>query len=344
MMATHSAASATHANSKHRKFAYVDFKAVREAANRLIESVLSCYLPGGRWESNEYVALNPTRQDARPGSFKINQSGVWSDFATGETGGDLIDLVAYIASKSKIEAARDLAALLNVSPRQGSTSFTGNVKGDAKNKKSGNVAVGPAEAASAPKQFPAWTAPNAEGKPKFVCLGEDGPRKRENEKRRHVYRQGGVPVKIKIMRAGADDAYRVVSDKGEVGWQARKPLDFRAIPYVAPNCRPFDVEGDLCWPEGEKDVETLSEAGLPAFTFGGIGDGLPVGCEEYVRDRDVVSSLTTMRPVASTPTRRPFWPQEQQRASAWCIFPSFRRRATFRTGCHGILCRSCWTA
>jgi uncharacterized protein (DUF927 family) len=80
----------------------------------------------------------------------------------------------------------------------------------------------------------------------------------------------------------------VVSDKGDVGWQARKPLDFRAIPYVAPNCKPFDTDGELCWPEGEKDVETLSEAGLPAFTFGGIGDGLPVGCEDYVRGRDVV--------------------------------------------------------
>jgi hypothetical protein len=47
-------------------------KAVREAANSSIDWVLSHYLPGGRWESSEYVALNPTRQDARPGSFKLN--------------------------------------------------------------------------------------------------------------------------------------------------------------------------------------------------------------------------------------------------------------------------------
>jgi putative DNA primase/helicase len=270
----------------------VDFKAVREAANQSIELVLSHYLPGGRWESNEYVALNPTRHDVNPGSFKINRSGVWSDFATGERGGDLIDLVAFVTGKSKLDSARELAVRLNVSPRQGSTSFTGNVKADPKNRrKSANIAASPAEAASAPKQFPGWTAPNAEGKPTFLRRGEDGPRKRENEKRRHVYRQGGVPVKIKVMRAGADDAYniyRVASDKGDVGWQSRKPLDFRAVPYVAVNCRSFDVEGQLCWPEGEKDVDTLSAAGLAAFTFGGVGDGLPVGCEEYVRDRDVV--------------------------------------------------------
>jgi putative DNA primase/helicase len=270
----------------------LDFKAVREAAHRSIEPVLSQYLPGGRWESNEYVALNPTRLDGNPGSFKVNRKGVWSDFATGEKGGDLIDLVVYLTGKSKVEAGRELATLLNVPPRHGSTSFTGNVKAEPKKtRKSANIAASPTEAASAPRQFPGWTAPNEEGKPKFLRLGEDGPRKRENEKRRHVYRQGGVPVKIKIMRAGADDAYniyRVVSDKGDVGWQARKPPDFRAIPYVAPNCKPFDVDAELCWPEGEKDVETLGQAGLSAFTFGGIGDGMPVGCEEYVRGRDVV--------------------------------------------------------
>lgn len=84
---------------------YIDFKAVREAAIRSIEYVLTHYLPGGSWESNEYVVRNPTRFDARPGSFKISRSGVWSDFATGETGGDLIDLVAYTTGKSKVECS-----------------------------------------------------------------------------------------------------------------------------------------------------------------------------------------------------------------------------------------------
>jgi hypothetical protein len=44
----------------------------------------------------------------------------------------------------------------------------------------------------------------------------------------------------------------------------------------------------LYWPEGEKDCDTLGQAGLPALTFGGTGDGLPEGAAEYLRDRHVV--------------------------------------------------------
>ena len=40
-------------------------------------------------------------------------------------------------------------------------------------------------------------------------------------------------------------------------------------------------------PEGEKDVDTLGQHGLPAFTFGGSSD-VPEGCEEFVQGRDVV--------------------------------------------------------
>jgi hypothetical protein len=98
----------------------VDFKAVREQSSSSIELVLDRYLPGGDWVGSEYVVPNPTRGDANSGSFKINRSGVWSDFATGDKGGDLIDLVAYVTGKSKVEAGRELAMFLNVSPRQGS--------------------------------------------------------------------------------------------------------------------------------------------------------------------------------------------------------------------------------
>jgi putative DNA primase/helicase len=57
------------------------------------------------------------------------------------------------------------------------------------------------------------------------------------------------------------------------------------------NADPFDREvadDTIRWPEGEKDVETLSNQLLLAVTFGGTGDGLPAGCERYFADRDVV--------------------------------------------------------
>ena len=59
----------------------IDFKGIAAAALASAKSLLQEWLPGGRFEGHEYVALNPTRNDRSPGSFKINwQTGKWSDF------------------------------------------------------------------------------------------------------------------------------------------------------------------------------------------------------------------------------------------------------------------------
>ena len=56
-------------------------------------------LSGGKNQGREYLPLNPRRSDHKPGSFTINRdSGAWSDFATDDRGGDLLDLVIEVAS------------------------------------------------------------------------------------------------------------------------------------------------------------------------------------------------------------------------------------------------------
>ena len=45
---------------------------------------------------------------------------------------------------------------------------------------------------------------------------------------------------------------------------------------------------EILWPEGEKDVDTLNNLNLPAFTFGGVGDGLPSGIDKYLAGRNLV--------------------------------------------------------
>ena len=71
--------------------------------------------PDGRVVGREYVARNPTRADRRPGSFRINvHSGKWSDFATGDKGGDVVSLAAYLSGTGQGEAARSLADMLGV--------------------------------------------------------------------------------------------------------------------------------------------------------------------------------------------------------------------------------------
>src|SRR5215472_5282900 len=96
----------------------IDFKGIAAAALASAKSLLHEWLPGGRFEGREYVALNPTRNDRALGSFKINwQTGEWSDFADPNAkGGDLISLFAYINRLDQDQAARQIAEKLGISP------------------------------------------------------------------------------------------------------------------------------------------------------------------------------------------------------------------------------------
>lgn len=93
----------------------IDFARINTAALTSAESIVRRVLPGGKLLGREYMALNPNRADARPGSFKVNLStGRWADFATGECGGDLISLVAWRYGVRQSDAARQLADFLNI--------------------------------------------------------------------------------------------------------------------------------------------------------------------------------------------------------------------------------------
>lgn len=86
-----------------------DFTAINRAALSSAETLLRQWIPGGKRLGREYVALNPRRHDRRPGSFTINlHTGQWADFASGDKGGDLISLYAYLHGVSQGEAARAL--------------------------------------------------------------------------------------------------------------------------------------------------------------------------------------------------------------------------------------------
>jgi len=71
---------------------------------------------GGKLQGREYLPINPTRADTKPGSFTINVvTGAWSDFATGDKGGDLVSLCRYLLGlKSQSEAADRLAEFLGI--------------------------------------------------------------------------------------------------------------------------------------------------------------------------------------------------------------------------------------
>lgn len=91
-------------------------KQVAAASLVSIERILSSWLPGGKQHGHEYQAINPTRSDSKMGSFSINcNTGAWSDFATGDKGGDLVALVAYLEGTKQGDAAKRLAEFLGLS-------------------------------------------------------------------------------------------------------------------------------------------------------------------------------------------------------------------------------------
>lgn len=94
----------------------LDFGAVNAAAMGELSTLLARWLPGGRVNGREYEARNPRRADRHLGSFRVNvRTGRWSDFATGDCGGDPVSLAAYLFDLSQIEATRRLADMLRVS-------------------------------------------------------------------------------------------------------------------------------------------------------------------------------------------------------------------------------------
>jgi hypothetical protein len=104
----------------------IDFHNINRAAIAALHPILARLLPSGRPIAGEYVVLNPTRSDRRPGSFKIKLTGArvgcWCDFATGDKGGDVISLVAYVEGISQGKAARMIARMLGLQtggPRHG---------------------------------------------------------------------------------------------------------------------------------------------------------------------------------------------------------------------------------
>src|SRR4051794_3806577 len=93
----------------------LDFKAINRAALRVLPDLMARWVPGGKVQGREWTGRNPKRADRNPGSFKLNlATGRWADFASGDKGGDVTSLAAYLHGLSQVEAARRLAEMLGL--------------------------------------------------------------------------------------------------------------------------------------------------------------------------------------------------------------------------------------
>jgi len=95
----------------------VAFRRIADAALDHADTIVRRWLPDGRRESAEWVAINPARVDHRRGSFKVNlRTGAWADFAVNHRGGDLISLAAYLFRISQRDAALRVAEMIGIDP------------------------------------------------------------------------------------------------------------------------------------------------------------------------------------------------------------------------------------
>jgi hypothetical protein len=87
---------------KSRKIA---FRRIADAALGRADVIVRRWLLDGR------------REDHKRGSFKVNlRTGKWGDFATGDRGGDLTALAAYLFKLSQADAALKVADMIGVEP------------------------------------------------------------------------------------------------------------------------------------------------------------------------------------------------------------------------------------
>jgi hypothetical protein len=101
----------------------IDFDRVGAGSLRNATAVVAAFLPDGHREGQEWVARNPKRPDKTAGSFKVSlASGRWADFASGDKGGDLVGLVAFLLDLSQRDAAIRLAESLGLDPYEGGRS------------------------------------------------------------------------------------------------------------------------------------------------------------------------------------------------------------------------------
>ncbi len=92
-----------------------DFRHVNQMALSSLHALLSRWLPDGKIMGCEYTVRNPKRADRNAGSFRINiRTGRWADFATGDKGGDIISLAAYLFNLTQGQAKDHLADMLGV--------------------------------------------------------------------------------------------------------------------------------------------------------------------------------------------------------------------------------------
>lgn len=241
----------------------VYIKQVAAAALGGFDAAMACLgLSGGKRQGHEYQPLNPMRGDHKPGAFSINTiNGKWSDFATDQSGGDLVSLAAYLWSVKQGDAAESLAdsmGLTIVKPKRATGA----------RKQAGNMSAPPAPVK--PKAAPA-NAPPVDADVCVMPVPDDAPAppvthsKHGKPSQRYAYITATGAVNFYNDRyepKNADDRKQFapltlwVSKAGKLTWKFKAPSDLRPL-FGLPGLLAFP-DADVWFVEGEKAAQAAS--------------------------------------------------------------------------------------
>ena len=238
--------------------AHETIAAIATAALARFDSVVDWLgIGGGKVQGPEYLALNPLRSDAKPGSFTINRTtGHWGDFATGDKGGDLVSLAAYLRCEKQGAAALALAGFLGINagglqkrpPAHERNAGKGNISPEPKKPASGPDSPGAGDTCimPAPDDAPAPPATHSRhGRPsqRWAYLAADG--------RVYFYHDRYEP-KVAAERKQFSPLSLWRTAAGRLEWRFKAPTEPRP-PYGIPSLagRP----GPAVLTEGEKACE-----------------------------------------------------------------------------------------
>lgn len=246
----------------------IDFDAINRLALNRFDALLEQFIPGGKRVNGEYVARNPRRHDKTPGSFSINiHKGVWSDFASGDSGSDPVSLWAYLFNAEQADAARMLADHLGVPELAGTPAANDN-------------------ASTAPQQWqPVLPVPVDAPQPpdvRWVRDDETGQWLKHPIAARWAYRDAaghllGYAARVELPGGGKDVVPQTYcrGEDGTLKWKVKalpKPRPLYNLPALAarPDAPVVLVEGEktadaaarllpavVCstWPGGSKAIE-----------------------------------------------------------------------------------------
>ena len=93
-------------------YVMVNFEELKRQYNQCPIEILKRLVGNGKIEDGDYIALNPRRSDKKAGSFRIDiASGKFHDFATGDRGGSILDLTAFVYDCDLLTATQKLQQL-----------------------------------------------------------------------------------------------------------------------------------------------------------------------------------------------------------------------------------------